>query len=244
MSLLYWCRKWEISDNMLWKDAAVKQMTFIRDVVCTNLLKVNSFVISNHISKSILLPVYAFVMKNDVKVIARDNFYDWKLTIKLPKHYGDIPKELFSGGYKDNIPEYLIEGFANSWCFNGYDPKDMNQLNFTMELHTDYNFYVLMFILKNAFKDKKFNNKKLTKFEIIDKIKRIYKDNGFYEDCGMSGFEIFYNTFKTIEKEKNIYDILHLPDNPEMFADEIISNDKAMKAFIFDLYCYENDFYK
>ena len=73
--LLQWMRSSEIDDSMCWKNAAERQMCFVRDVLCTDLLKVPVFVVSTHTSKSILLPVYRFRLQNGIIVTARENFY-------------------------------------------------------------------------------------------------------------------------------------------------------------------------
>ena len=102
--LLHWMRKQEIDDKMLYKNAAIKQECFIRDQICMRLLHTHSFVISTHRSKSIVLPVYAFTMENGIKVICRENFYGWKLSVKLPKDRpceNIIPEDLLEDGYNE-----------------------------------------------------------------------------------------------------------------------------------------------
>ena len=91
--LLQWMRSSEIDDSMCWKNAAERQMCFVRDVLCTNLLKVPVFVVSTHMSKSILLPVYRFRLQNGIIVTARENFYGWSVSIKSP-FVVNLPEEL------------------------------------------------------------------------------------------------------------------------------------------------------
>ena len=70
--LLHWMRKQEIDDKMIYKNVAIKQECFLRDQICERLLHTHAFVVSTHMSKSIILPVYAFTMENGIKVICRD----------------------------------------------------------------------------------------------------------------------------------------------------------------------------
>ena len=59
--LLHWMRKQEIDDKMIYKNAAIKQECFLRDQICMRLLHTHAFVVSTHMSKSIILPVYAVI---------------------------------------------------------------------------------------------------------------------------------------------------------------------------------------
>ena len=62
------------SDEMLWKQAAVNQIMFIRDKISWLVQEKREEVqvISTHISKSIELPVY-YLKRDNLHIILRDN---------------------------------------------------------------------------------------------------------------------------------------------------------------------------
>ena len=242
--LLYWMRKREIDDKMLYKKAAIKQECFIRDQICMNLLHTHSFVISAHRSKSIVLPVYAFAMENGIEVICRENFYGWKLPVKLPKDrpcVEIIPEDLLEGGYNENISKCLFEGFKDEWVFEGYK-LDKTQRNFSFGIYSDYDFYTVMYMLKHLYEKEDFSEdvKKLAKEYVVSTINQIYDEFGYNEmemthDWGepaerrvMDGSEILWKTFHHLDdydfrKEKGIDCIsYHITDRPEEFADYIL----------------------
>ena len=143
--LLHWMRKQEIDDKMLYKNAAIKQECFIRDQICMRLLHTHSFVISTHRSKSIVLPVYAFTMENGIKVICRENFYGWKLSVKLPKDRpceNIIPEDLLEGGYNENASKCYIEGFKDEWIFEEFiNESHTLQIDLDKETVTDVELF-------------------------------------------------------------------------------------------------------
>ena len=261
--LLQFMRKQQINDEMVYKTGAIKQECFIRDDVCMYLLKTHAFVVSTHRSKSIVLPVYYFVMRNGIKVICRENFYGWKLTVKLPydRPYADIlPKDLFSDGYDEGdqqAVEGYIEGFRDNWIYSGYNPYDIKQRNFSFGIYSDYKFYVAMYMLDHLYEAEDFTKevKKLTKEYIIDTIKNLYDENGYneteydgqYKRKLMYGWEILWHTYHTLDnyefkKEHNIeYEDIHgIEDNPEKFADNILKYPEVANAFVFEVSTYKS----
>ena len=261
--LLYWMRKDNIDDKMLWKKSAEHQECFLRDVICTNLLNTHAFVVSTNTSKSIKLPVYSFMMRNGIKVICRENFHGWMLSVKLPKDrpYEDIiPKDFFECGYDNNISHFYFEGFRMEWVFEGYKPNDKKQRNFSFGIYSDYEFYTVMYILKKLYEPKDFSKdaKKLTKEKVVETIYRIYANNGFNEirevfDNGrvcreMSGFELLEMTYHHLDdcdfrKEKGIdYISLDVPNNPEEFADHILKYPEIAQTFVFESKTYMEEF--
>lgn len=177
-------RKDNIDDKMLWKKAAEHQEIFLRDAICTNLLHTHAFVVSTHTSKSIRLPVYFFMMRNGIKVVCRENFYGWMLSVKLPKdrpYANIIPTDLLSSGYDQNTPDCYFEGFRTEWVFEGYHKDDIKQRKFSFGIHSDYDFYTVMYMLKNLYEPKDFSKttKTLTKEKVVETINSIYANNGY-----------------------------------------------------------------
>lgn len=261
--LLYWMRKDDIDDKMLWKEAAENQECFLRDKVCTDLLHTHAFVVSTHTSKSIQLPVYFFMMRNGIKVVCRENFYGWMLSVKLPKDrpYEDIiPKDLIECGYDGDISDCYFEGFRKEWVFEGYKPNDKKQRNFSFGIYSDYEFYTVMYMLKNLYEPKDFSKdaKKLTKEKVVETISNIYANNGYNEirevfDNGhvsreMSGWEILWRTWRELDnsdtrKKYGIdYISMDVPDNPEEFADHILKYPEVAQTFVFETKTYMEEF--
>lgn len=260
--LLHWMRNQEIDDKMLWKKAAINQEVFIRDEVCRNLLKVHSFVVSSHMSKSILLPVYSFTMRNGIKVICRENFYGWMLTVMLPKdrpYANIIPTDLLSRGYSENTADCYFEGFRKEWVYEGYHPDDIKQRNFSFGIYSDYEFYTVMYMLSHLYEEVDYTKKasSLTKENVVNAINKIYADFGYndiymdsfgdksFERRVISGWEILWDTYKILDdydfkKEHGIEyeDIKDVDDEPEKFADFIIKYPVLSKAFVFEAKSY------
>jgi hypothetical protein len=261
--LLYWMRKDNIDDKMLWKKAAEHQECFLRDEICTNLLHTHAFVVSTHRSKSIQLPVYFFMMHNGIKVVCRENFYGWMLSVKLPKdkpYERIIPKDLIECGYDSNISDYSFEGFRKEWVFEGYKPNDKKQRNFSFGIYSDYEFYTVMYMLKHLYGDMDLSKemKNLTKEEIVETISNIYANNGYNEirevfDNGhvsreMSGWEIMWRTYHQLddydfrEKYNLDYTKMDICDNIGEFADEILKYPETTKEFVLEKKMYEMEY--
>ena len=259
--LLHWMRKWEIDDKMIWKNAAVNQAVFIRDQICQNLLHTHSFVVSTHRSKSITLPVYFFTMRNGIKVICRENFYGWKLTVKLPKdrpYANIIPEDLFEGGYGNNTSKCYFEGFRDEWVYEGYDPTDKKQRKFSFGIYDDYEFYTVMYMLKHLYDEVDYSKeaKKLSVEGITETIDDIYERFGYNDwevhtrygaprtDRIMSGWEILWRTYHKLDdydfrKEKGIeYIPMSIVDNPKEFAEEIIKYPETREEFVKEVKMY------
>ena len=249
--LLSWLRKDEIDDKMIYKKAAEQQEVFIRDTVCRILLHVPVFVISEHCSKSITLPVYGFTMKNGIKVICRGNFYDWKVSIQLPKRpdYGDIvvPRDLVTDGYRRDISNCYFEGFKDEWVFPGFNPDDKSQLNFSIEVADEYRLYVLLYNLKHLFMDKIFYTDNVTVDEVRISIRNLY-DKFFVDDHNLDGGELLCNTYdhlnlydfrKKYEIEEPFYGICR---DAEAFAEQIAKYPEILDNFLMEKYLLEMEY--
>ena len=242
--LLYWMRTNDIGDQYLWKNAAISQEIFVRDQICMNLLHVPCFVISTHCSKSITLPVYGFKMKNGIKVMCRENFYGWCVSVELPRTREE----------KDFLPDEVIgehlgffEGFEDDWVHTKYDPKK-KQKKFSFSVHSDYDFYMLMYFFNRMFEPVEFSDEPMDKEEIEGLIKDIYKKQGHEEyepnDWGgksrvMSGFELLWWVFKIFDdcdfRKKNGFEerisTLDISNDPKQFADYISRAPEMRNAF-------------
>lgn len=259
--LLHWMRKQGIDENKIWAKPAIEQECFLRDVVCRRLLHTHAFVVSAHTSKSIKLPVYTFTMRNGIKVICRENFYGWKLSVSLPKlrpYENIIPEDLFQEGYDENIPRCHFEGFKEDWIFEGYKPNDIYQTRFSFGIRTDYDFYVVMYTLNRLYDEEDFTEgaKKLTKDYIVCTIKRIYDKFGYNEMISyegvtvraVSGSDIFTNTYFALydfefRKAKGIDFIdTDIFDNVEELAEYIIKYPEVGKVFLAEVKSYNFEF--
>lgn len=157
IQLQQWFKDHIPNNDMLWKTSMTKQIIFVRDQLphafplyqADDLknLRVATFVISTHISKSIVLPVY-FMVWNGFNFIMRDNFYDWKVSVASPNHIDiDFEKyQLFNP--KERIHHVYCEGFAQEWI---YGPYDKNSGKFTISIQNNYELYCFFKILTRNF---------------------------------------------------------------------------------------------
>lgn len=136
-----------VSDEMLWKNSWGVQLRFLRDdlhAIFSYGLGYNArgdvaTVIGEHRSKSIMLPVVEYHRPDlGLRVIVRNNFHDWKMTV-----LSDKPLEVdFSGlchtsfppdpGYTGNpLAPCYFEGFPRE-LIRGY--YDENHSEFSLEI--------------------------------------------------------------------------------------------------------------
>lgn len=246
-NLLDFNRAWEISDNMIYKDAAWQQNNFIRDVVCRGLLGVIPFKVSEHTSKSIKLPVYGFVMDNGIVIVARENFYGWKLSVKSPRPLpiDYLPTDILEGVYNENcenknkIYSCYLEGFKEGWSYDAYNPKDDKQTEFTIGVYDNYNFYMLMYLLNKAFSPMSFNasDDKRSVDEIAESISEI-------KNCqpNMDSWEVFPLTRRQVEVEFNGYVTFETYDDAKKYAELIVGDSKVHEVFLMEEYMYKYNF--
>lgn len=249
--LLSWLRNDEVDDKMIYKGAAERQEIFMRDKVGASLLKVPVFVISEHRSKSITLPVYGFTMRNGIKVICRDNFYDWKVSIQLPKRpeYGDIavPRDLVTDGYRKDISNCYFEGFKKEWVFPAFNPDDAKQLSFSVEVADEYRLYALLHNLKHLFMDKCFDTEDITVDEVKLSINDLYNkfnvdgDNLYVGELflGTYGHLDDYNFRKKNNIEEGFWDIYK---HPKAFAEQIVKYPEILNEFLMEKYLLEVEY--
>jgi hypothetical protein len=249
--LLSWLRNDEVDDKMIYKKAAERQEIFMRDDVGVSLLKAPVFVISEHHSKSITLPVYGVTMRNGIKIICRDNFHDWKVSVQLPKcrEYGDIvvPRDLVLDGYRKNISDCYFEGFKNEWVFPAFDPDDDKQLKFSVEVSDEYRLYTLLYNLKHLFMDKCFDTEGITVDEIKSSINELY--NKFNVDGNnLDGYELLWATYRHLNdydfrQENNIEEVFwDIYKDTKAFAEQIAKYPEILNEFLMEKYLLEMEY--
>lgn len=144
-----WINKNIPKNELLWKDAALRQCMFVRDrllyafIGCfasTNISfkdkNLSWSVVSQHTSKSITLPVYKIEIYG-VTFILRDNFHNWMVSVESNNPVV-IPKGFEFGDTTEQIHSCYCEGFAKEWV---YQPYSENNKKFTIEIHSDYELY-------------------------------------------------------------------------------------------------------
>lgn len=251
--LLSWLRNDEVDDKMIYKNAAERQEIFVRDNVGFSLLKVPVFVISEHRSKSITLPVYGFTMRNGIKVICRDNFYDWKVSVQLPCRptAGEItviPKDLVSGGYGDDIADYYFEGFKKEWVFPAFDPFDYKKMNFSIEVNDDYRLYALLYHLNNLLDTVNITTQENITADYVEK-SIIELNNKFNVDCvNLDCYELFCETYHLLNdydfrKKNNIKDgFWDIYKEPKAFAEQIVKYPEILNEFLMEKHLLEVEY--
>lgn len=159
-----WMSKQMVGDEMLWKGAWGRQLSFVRDdltaVLATSLryedTKKITTVISTHRSKSIILPVYCMTREDlGLKLILRNNFYNWKLSV-----ISEFPIEApFEGLFYTTPPiepEYTgnplspvyFEGFPSDLIFGYYTPSDGRK--WSAEIWDNHSLWTTLFILMKS----------------------------------------------------------------------------------------------
>lgn len=166
VSLRGWLEQNVVSDKMNWKGSYHKQISDIEDIVdlvlfdgykkrLKNNYKINyeEFksdkvqVISNHTSKSILLPVVE-IKCNDlgIKFILRNNFYDWKLTVISENEIEENFKGLFKTSRGDSSGELsstFFEGFPED-LVKGY--WEENKREWSASIFSTYKLWTVIFL--------------------------------------------------------------------------------------------------
>lgn len=156
-----WIRVNQPDDNLIYKKGQGDQVCFLRDKIMRNMFyellnkkydykEYEAFqpkVIGTHYSKSVLLPVMEIDLPTyKFKMIFRDNFYNWNISIESEQevifdHKGLINDEAYHYCYCEGFPKDKI-----------YGKYQESKNRFTICIDSDYQLYVFLFLLKDWLK--------------------------------------------------------------------------------------------
>ena len=158
--LYTWWTENVVPDEMLWKKASSQQMHFVDDLngLIQNRLKVSERtqvqVISEHTSKSILLPVY-LLERGDLKIILRENFYNWKMSVicnrKIDANFDGLfhTTPPIEPDYTTNeLANVYFEGFPKDLIFDYYEESDKKV--WSAKLHNDQILWTTIYLILKA----------------------------------------------------------------------------------------------
>lgn len=146
-----WANANKPSQGLLYKEGYWRQIRFIRDVVPGIFAKsygerqeiqTGIRVISTHRSKSVTLPVYKVELPDGIVLILRDNFYNWKASVKATEAIEMDCMGLFSP--HKQVDAVYCEGFPESLV---YGPYGTNRQRFTFEIDTDHHLFTFLWLL-------------------------------------------------------------------------------------------------
>ncbi len=161
VTLHQWITEHPVKDEMLWQKAAFNQFNFVRDdlnPLIQNRLKSaerkDIQVISEHRSKSIVLPVYV-LERGDLKIILRYNFYNWKMSVicnrKIDADFGGLfhTTPPIEPDYTGNeLASVYFEGFPEDLCFDYYESTDKKV--WSAEISNDQMLWTTMYLILKA----------------------------------------------------------------------------------------------
>lgn len=143
-----WFMENKPGQEMIYREAAEKQIMFVRDEFFnffTQEMIKKIEVISTHTSKSIKLPVYHIVMKDGFELIMRGNFHDWKISVNSPSDI-ELPEKILTNSTLsgNKMLSCYCEGFKEEWIWDSYMN---NKQKFTIEIGASlYDLYTFLFL--------------------------------------------------------------------------------------------------
>ena len=138
-SLHDWIDSHHPEKTLKFSGAFWNQFSFI-DNIFSRLIKTHEIkVISTHLSKSILLPVYKFQVKG-LEVVMRGNFHDWNLTFKV-RNECKLDLNLILEPFGKAVSYYFHQGFPDEWVCS--QPYKEGRKMFSMVVNNDYELYSL-----------------------------------------------------------------------------------------------------
>ena len=140
-----WVRVNEPDKNLIYKDAAIDQVCFMRDIIGGLFFKkytkrTKVMVIGTHMSKSVLLPVYEIRIPG-LTLTIENNFYSFGCSVEADMKV-DCDFMGLIDKYKD--VEWLY-GFPDDRKFKHL--ASYNNQSFSFETDSKYTFYTIMFLL-------------------------------------------------------------------------------------------------
>jgi len=153
----------KINDDMKWKQEAQLQMNFVDgklNGMMQNSLKEKERtpikVISTHVSKSILLPVY-HLQRGKLNIILRDNFHNWKMSVISDKtidanfdglfHTTPPIEPDYTG---DELASVYFEGFPKDLIFRYYDEPTTDKSHFSAHIINDNILWTTIYLILKA----------------------------------------------------------------------------------------------
>lgn len=105
-------------------------------------------VISTHTSKSCLLPVYEMRLADDLTVVARCNFHDWKVSVESGAYPVDFGTTYYPPMSGDDLSPCYFEGFPPSRIYPAFTGT---QTKWSASLSADReSFYLFLWLLVRA----------------------------------------------------------------------------------------------
>ncbi len=139
-------------DEMFWKDAFDRQIAFLQEIewmLATEPRERLVSVVSTHRSKSITLPVaHLDLRRHGVEVWMRDNFHNWKLSVRSERPLTCDFLDLFDPNVTH--PDCYCEGM-DGWVFGSFAE---NPSTFTVEIAGDYGVWAFFRILRQHLRSK------------------------------------------------------------------------------------------
>lgn len=126
------------SKDLIYRNAGINQIRFIEHFCKKFSILKNCFIVNEHTSKSVALPVYK-IEYSGYTIYMRNNFYNWILTIESNKEL-NLPEILI----KNKSELYCIEGFMKEWH---YKPYEKGCKKCSIELYDNNDLYVILFNL-------------------------------------------------------------------------------------------------
>lgn len=155
ISLQEWANRNVPDEQLFSRGGYWKQIVFVRDNILrllapsyeeyTDICDNRTWVISTHMSKSVLLPVYRIELPNGMAFTMRYNFYNWKVSVSSPR---DIHTD-FMGLFDPNgkYAYCYCEGFPEEYVYGSYAE---NKRQFTIELYDEYKLYNFFWIFSHC----------------------------------------------------------------------------------------------
>ena len=151
ISLQEWALAHEPNDELIFGSGYWEQIMFVRDKLITlfcpdykkhqNFLENNVRVVSTHMSKSVLLPVYQIISPEGTVFTLRYNNYNWKISVKSPSKVTFDFMDLFDPN--ESINAIYCEGFPHN---SVYGPYADNDGDFTIALYDDFAVWTFFYI--------------------------------------------------------------------------------------------------
>lgn len=147
-NLQEWANANKPEEKMFWYKSFWNQIIFVRDkiaaIMCTSRKEYKNMVsvVSTHMSKSILCPVYLMeIPVHNVKIYMRYNYFNWNISVDSGVHIACDFLKCFS----DKDYDYCYCEGMEEWKYGKYCD---NNAKFTVCIHDDYDAYVFFKVLR------------------------------------------------------------------------------------------------